>query len=109
MLPDIVIEVEDTGADTDVFAGTEADQPKFDGYALYWGASTVNTATIELPQLGHDPGKTSLLPKRTDGIPAVSEQIPYKIPFQKGARPVVAVGGTTGTVHHILALFYKRR
>ncbi len=104
--PDTLIEIEDTGADTDVFSGTEADQPKSNGVGLYWAASTVNTATVEVPQAGHDPGKTSLLQKRTDGIPTVSDQLPFKVPIQKGVRPVIALGGTTGTVHHVLAIYY---
>ncbi len=105
--PDTLIEVEDAAADSDVFAGTDADQPKANGMALYWAASTVNTATVEVPQMGKDPAKTSLLQKRTDGIPAISDQLPFKIPIFKGSRPVVALAGTTGTVHHVLAIYYS--
>ncbi len=108
LIPDVLIEVEDAAADSDVFAGTEADQPKADGHALLWCASTVNTATVEVPQIGHDPGKTALIRKRTDGIPSIQDDPCFKIPVAKGSRPVVSVGGTTGTIHSTLMIFYKR-
>lgn len=106
--PDVLVEIEDTAADTDVFAGTELDQPKHDGIGLYWACSTVNTATVEVPQMGHDPGKTSLLQLRANGIPETNAMLPFKIAVRKGARPIISLGGTTGTVHHILAVYYKR-
>jgi hypothetical protein len=108
MMPDVLVEVEDTAADSDVFSGTEIDQPAGDGYALYWVASTVNTATIEVPQFNHAPGKTALVRKRTDGIPSIEDDPCFVIPIRKGSRPIVSLGGTTGTVHHTLAVFYRR-
>lgn len=108
IIPDVLIEVEDTAADSDVFSGSEADQPKADGYALLWIASTVNTATVEVPQAGHDPGKTALIRKRTDGIPSISDDPCFKIAIRKGSRPVVSVGGTTGTIHSTMAIFYAK-
>ncbi len=107
--PDILVEVEDTGADGDVFSGTEIDQPKSNGIGIYFAASTVNTATVEVPQAGHDPGKTSLLQLRANGIPDINAQVGFKIPIRAGARPVISLGGTTGTVHHLLAVYYNRR
>lgn len=107
-VPDVLVECEDTGADTDVFSGTEAAAPKHNGYALYWAASTVNTATIEVPQYGHDVGRTSLLQKRADGIPEINAMVPFRVQVVKGAPIVINLGGTTGTVHHILAIYYNK-
>ena len=105
---DLLIEVEDTAADTDVFSGTDIANPDFDGTALLWMASTVNTATVEVNAIGHKPGNTVLLRKRTDGIPSLQDDPCFKIPIKKGSGPKVVLGGTTGTVHSTMLVFWKR-
>ena len=99
-----LVELEKAAASTDVLSGTDLDQPKSAGIMKLWAASTVNTATLETPQNGHDPGKTALLRKRTDGIPSVNDDPCFVIPVQAGKRPVVVLAGTTGTVH-VTAIF----
>jgi len=94
----ILIELEKTAANTDVLAGTELDQPVRGTLYLY-AASTVNTATLEVPQALHQPGKTALLRKRTDGIPIIGQDPAFIIPVIAGQRPVIVLGGTTGTCH----------
>lgn len=103
----VVVELEKTAANTDVLAGTELDQPPSEGVLYLWAASTVNTATLEVPQWNHQPGRTILLRKRTDGIPSIQDDAYVVIPCKKGSRPTIALAGTTGTCH-FTALFYPR-
>lgn len=105
LVPDQLVDVEHTSTSSDCLASTELDQPSRNGTLLIWAASTVNTATLEVPQAGHNPGVTNLLPKASDGIPLVDRVIPYKVQVTAGKRPMVVLGGTTGTVH-ITAAFY---
>lgn len=109
LAPDLVVELEKTATSTDVLAGTDLDQPIADGVAYMWVASTVNTATLEVAQPGHSPGNTQLITKRTDGIPEVEQQLPYKLHLVKGKRPIVVLGGTTGTCHFSIAAHWNRR
>jgi len=95
----MLIEFEKTATNTDCLSATELDQPSRDGVLYLWAASTVNTATLEVPQADHQPGKTALLRKRTDGIPSLRDDPPFVIPVKKGQRPTIVLGGTTGTVH----------
>lgn len=105
--PDLLIEFEKTAVSSDILSGTDLDQPLSDGVAYVWCASTVNTATLEVAQPGHSPGNTNLIQKRTDGIPECNAQLPWKIPLRKGKRPVVVLGGTTGTVHFVVACHWN--
>lgn len=95
----VLIEKELTATSTDVLDGTELSQPQTAGQLKLWVASTVNTATLEVPQIMHQPGKTALIRKRTDGIPDLQADPCFVIPVQQGSRPVVSLGGTTGTCH----------
>lgn len=108
MIPaDLIVEKEETSTSTDVLSGTELDQPEGNGIILLWACSTVNTATLEVPMDGHGPGKTALLRKRTDGIPSIKEDPPFMIGVSKGVRPIIVLGGTTGTCH-FTAAFYRQ-
>lgn len=106
--PDLTIEFEKTAVSSDLLAGTDLDQPAYDGVAYMWIASTVNTATLECPQPGHNPQITQLITKRTDGIPECDAQVPYKLAIQKGKHPVCVLGGTTGTVHVVIGVFWNK-
>ncbi|MBV6343448.1 hypothetical protein [Candidatus Magnetobacterium casense] len=95
----ILVELEKTATNTNVLSGTELDSPPASGSLVLYAASTVNTATLEVPQAFHKPGVTALLRKRTDGIPNITDDPPFIIPVQKGTTPVLVLGGTTGTCH----------
>lgn len=108
LIPDQLIDVEHTAVSSDALASTELDQPAQNGTLLIYAASTVNTATIEVPQAGHNPGVTNLLPKASDGIPLVDRVIPYKVRVSAGKRPIVVLGGTTGTIHITAAFYFNK-
>ncbi len=91
-------EGEKTAASGDILSGTELDTIPSSGVLFVRACSTVNTATIELPQIGHKPGVTNLLKLRANGIPDPRD-VWVTIPVIQGTRPVIAVGGTTGTIH----------
>lgn len=93
------IDFEKTATSSDCLSGTDYENPPVDGTFIIYACSTVNTATLETPQDAHQPGKTSLLRKRTDGIPSLRDDSKYIVRVQKGVRPIVVLGGTTGTVH----------
>jgi hypothetical protein len=94
-----LVEIEKTAVNTDVLSGTELDSPPGNGTLFLYCASTVNTATVEVAQPGHEAGRTQLIRKRTDGIPSLHDDAPFIIPVVKGKRPTVVLGGTTGTCH----------
>ncbi len=99
MRPTILVEVEFTGVNTDCLANTELDQIPTNGTMHIWAGSTVNTATLEVPQFAHRPAVTALIRLRTNGIPNMSDDPPFVIAAKSGDRPKVVLGGTTGTVH----------
>lgn len=99
MLFPTVIEKEETSTSTDVLASTEFDPVPGNGKLYVWVASTVNTATLEVPQANHRTGITQLIRKRTDGIPSIKEDQAFVVPCKAGTHPVLVLGGTTGTVH----------
>lgn len=94
-----LIEFEKTATNSDILSGTELDAPPRSGVLYLWAASTVNTATLEIPQMGHRTGVTALLRKRTDGIPDIKADPPFIVPVKQGVRPTIVLGGTTGTCH----------
>ncbi len=106
--PDILVDVEHTAVSADALAGTELDTPPGNGLLLLWCGSTVNTATLEVPQFNHSPGVTNLIPLTANGIPLVNQMVPYKIDVRGNKRPIINLGGTTGTVH-ITAAFFRSR
>ncbi len=101
-----LVEIEFTAVNSDCLSGTEVDQPPADGLLHVWVGSTVNTATLETPQFAHSPSVTALIRKYSDGIPPISDMIPFVIPIAKGKHPVVVLGGTTGTVHMTVRAIY---
>ena len=108
MTGDLIVELEKTAASTDVLSGTDLEQPYADGTLFLWAASTVNTATLEAPQLGHDTQKTMLLRKRTDGIPSMQDDPCITIALKKGKKPIIVLAGTTGTCHFTAVATFRR-
>ncbi len=105
---DCLIEFELTAVNSSCLDDTDADSPKGPGVLYLWVCSTVNTATLETTQVGHDAGKLILIRKRTDGIPSLEDDPPITIPLVAGTKPVVVLGGTTGTCHFTGIIKYKR-
>lgn len=104
----VQLELEKTATNTNVFSGTELDTPLANGVMYLRVASTVNTATIEVPQFGHKTGYTQLIVKNaTDGIPKAQDVLPFVIPFVRGNTPIVILGGTTGTCHFSATIIYN--
>ncbi len=103
------LELEFTAVNTDCLSGTSLDQPPADGSLFLQARSTVNTATITGPQYNAQEGRTMLLKKGTDGIPNATEDPWWVVPVNKGKRPVIVLGGTTGTVHLCVGFIPARR
>lgn len=95
----LLVEAEETAADTDLLNGSDLEKAPTKGVIYLWAASTVNTATLEVNQYGHQPSYTQLLRKRTDGIPNLTDDPCWILAVKQGERPKLVLGGTTGTVH----------
>ncbi len=106
---DHVVEVEFTAVNSDCLSATSLASPPTNGTMFIVAASTVNTATLALPQYGAEPDRTVLLQKRTDGIPEFQAQPTMVIPVIAGKRPVLVLGGTPGTVHLVVGFNRSRK
>ena len=93
--------VQDTGADADAFAATLLDRAPGPGVVEIWVASTVNTATYSLDVGGENVIRTQVVPLRTNGIPNISDDSPITVPVGGGEKILLALAGTTGTIHSI--------
>lgn len=96
----ILVSVKLTGTSTNVLAATDLAQIPWRGFVRLWLASTVNTATIKIPNLNPSvPAVAQAVPLWANGVPQVKDLIPYTIPAAPGNPPLVELGGTTGTVY----------
>jgi len=106
--PDILVILKFTATNTDLLAASELDTPPGNGVILLAAASTVNTATIEVPQYNHQPGVVQTLPLWANGVGQLSDLPDFKIPVIGNKRPTIVLGGTTGTIY-VFAGYYKQR
>lgn len=104
--PDLMVIKEFSAASTDMLSGTDLDQPESNGRAIAFLGSSVSTATLEIAMPGHSPGNTNYVLKRTDGIPLLNSDPGYSIPIAKGKRPILILGGTTGTCVLIVLVWW---
>jgi len=88
-----------TGADTDVFNGSEIETAPGTGVYVVRAASTVSTATLAVSS----PSRPEVSKARTVTLRANgevrAEDTPWMVVVSKGDRVTVALAGTTGTVH----------
>lgn len=102
----IEVVVVDTSADTDALSGTDLQTVPEDGLLLIFAASTVNTATISAGMGGRQVSRATALKLRTNGVPNVSDDGPVlQFGVNAGQRPVIDIGGTTGTVYTVARHF----
>lgn len=98
MAVDVV--VTDTGADTDVLAGTDLETCPGPGVLQIWAASTVNTATATVLIGGKSAQRGAALLLRSNGVPSLADDAPLvEVAVTGGEKNVVSLGGTTGTVY----------
>lgn len=89
-----------TGTSTSVLSGTDLAQIPWPGFIKLYLASTVNTATVKIPNLNPSvPAVAQAVALWANGVPQVRDLIPYTIPASPGNPPLVELGGTTGTVY----------
>lgn len=88
-----------TAADVDVLNDSEIETAPGDGMYVIRAASTVSTATLAVST----PGRPEISKARTISLRANgevrAEDSPWIAVVEKGDRVVVALAGTTGTVH----------
>lgn len=96
----ILVQLKLTGTSTSVLAGTDLAQIPWPGFIRLYAASTVNTATLKVPNLNPSvPAVAQNLPLWANGVPQIRDMLPYTIPSSPGNPPLVELGGTTGTVY----------
>lgn len=96
----------DTGADADVLSGTDLANIPEAGLLIVFMASTVNTATLSAGMGGRQASRAISIPLRTNGVPNVDQDNPVLLQaVDSGPRPVLDLGGTTGTVFTIARFF----
>lgn len=96
----------DAAADADALAGTDLETIPSAGLLLIFVASTVNTATITMTTPGRQTARTIAIKLRANGVPNVDQDSPvFSLPVQAGTRPVVNLGGTTGTIFTVARFF----
>lgn len=89
-----------TGTSTSVLSGTDLAQIPWPGIIKLYIASTVNTATIKIPNLNPSvPAVAQAVALWANGVPQIRDLLPYSIPASPGNPPLVELGGTTGTVY----------
>lgn len=89
-----------TGTSTNILAATDLAQIPYRGYIRLYLASTVNTATIKIPNLNPSvPAVAQAVPLWANGVPQIRDLLPYTIPASPGNPPLAELGGTTGTVY----------
>lgn len=97
--------ITDTSGSTDRLAGTDLERAPSDGLMQVWIASSVLTATLTAVVGGENIVRNQALPKRTDGMPNVSDDPPQvSVPVVSGQKVVLNIGGTVGT-YNTLAVF----
>ncbi len=88
-----------TAGDTDVLNDSEIETAPGDGMYVIRAASTVSTATLAVST----PGRPEISKARTISLRANgevrAEDSPWVAVVDKGDRVVIALAGTTGTVH----------
>jgi hypothetical protein len=103
--PDLIVTVEDAAADTDMLSGTELDTPVSNGVGIVCACSSVDTATMEIPQAGHKVGVTNKLPLSTQR-PSDDDVIGV-FPIRIGERPILSLGGTTGDCYTRVSVWFS--
>ncbi len=96
----ILVSVKLTGTSTNMLASTDLSQIPWPGRLHCYIASTVNTATATFPNLNPSvPAVAQAVPLWANGVPQTKDLIPWVIPASPGNPPLIALGGTTGTVY----------
>lgn len=103
-LPTFKKVVQGTAVNTDVLAGSPLASPG-QGVLVILVASTVNTATISVTTNAGKQVDADPVELWANGVPP-GTQVPYVIPIVGADKPVIAIGGTTGTWHAVVA-FYR--
>lgn len=99
-MPALDVLVQDTAADTDALAGTDLETIPFDGLLQVWQASTVNTATVTIVAGRDNVARSQVIPLIANGIARPGDDPPvFEGVVTAGVKPIVNIGGTTGTVH----------
>ncbi len=96
----ILVSVKLTGTSTNILAATDLAQIPWKGNLKVFLASTVNTATVKIPNLNPSvPAVAQAVPLWANGVPQIRDLIPYSVPAAPGNPPLIELGGTTGTVY----------
>lgn len=96
----ILVIVKLTGTSTSVLAATELAQIPWPGFIKLYVASTVNTATLKIPNLNPSvPAVAQAVPLWANGVPQIKDMVPYTVPAAAGNVPLIELGGTTGTCY----------
>lgn len=96
----ILVSVKLTGTSSNILSATDLAQIPWRGFIKVWISSTVNTATVKIPNLNPSvPAVAQAVPLWANGVPQVKDLIPYTVPASPGNPPLIELGGTTGTVY----------
>lgn len=94
-----------TADNSDVFQGTDLQSAPEAGYLALYLASTQNDTEITFSAAANVPARLIKAVLRSNGMPLLSDDIPYVIPMGPGAKPVLNVNIVTAATVGVFAMF----
>ena len=104
-VPDLTVSTKFTATNTNCLSGTQLETAPTNGKYVVYIASTVNTATVSVSAPGQQAAQDDDVPLFSNGVPPLDQANPWCLKVRAGQKPVVNLGGTTGTVYCITQFF----